>query len=146
MLVNSDKWNKDLTRREITAAIILDVTACAFPANPATSMGIDERSSSYSTTLEQRQLLVTEMKGQVERRMCPGFEAPILGESHGKSSVRSASSIAYEARWDEEELELAALKAGVWPQRRSTGFVAKIEAANLRDERELRELYSLKRR
>jgi len=93
MLVNSDKWNKDLTRREITAAIFSDVTACAFPANPATSMGIDERASSYSTTLEQRQLLVTEMKGQVERRMCPGFDAPILGELRSKYAAHELAEL-----------------------------------------------------
>jgi uncharacterized protein len=146
MRVNDDRWSKDLTEREILSASFVDVTACTFPANPATSMGIDERAGTYKVTPEERSAFVQGMKGQVERRMCPGFDVPIIGESHSKSSARSAELIDYEARWDEEELELAALKAGVWPRRRSTGYIAKIEAANLRDERELREIKALLRR
>jgi len=220
MEVHHDIWNKDFTYREIGVATFVDVTACTYPANPATSMGIAERSSEYKTTLKQRQLLVTEMKGQVERRMCPGFEPPILSETRSKydaaelgklggekkayadpnhggwsfptktradfddavkmvqlapasqqngirkylmgrakaegwripinwakdGSARSAEVIQYEARWEEQDLDLKASLAGIRPRRRSTGYVAKIEAANLRDERELRELYSLKRR
>ena len=87
MEVNSDKWSKELTFREISAAIFSDVTACAFPANPATSMGIDERTSEYKSSLEQRQLLVTEMRGQKERRMCPALDVPILGEMRSNYSA-----------------------------------------------------------
>jgi len=160
--------------------------------------------------LEQRQLLVTEMKGQVERRMCPGFEPPILSESRSKyaahelgelgaqgmafkrpdggwsfptktksdfdeatkmvqlapasqqnairkylmarakaegwrtpinwskdGSARSASLAARSAVWGEQELELLQAQAGVRPRRRSTGIASRLEALNVRDQREL---------
>jgi uncharacterized protein len=78
MEVHQDNWNKDLTYREIGVATFCDVTACTYPANPATGAQIDERAGTYKLSREERSAFVAGMKGQVERRMCPGFEPPIL--------------------------------------------------------------------
>lgn len=70
--VTSDSWSEDRTKREVKGVNLNkgDVTVCPFGANDATSVTVDTRAGVL--TLEQRNVIVEQLKGSHERRTAPG--------------------------------------------------------------------------
>jgi HK97 family phage prohead protease len=91
-----EAWSKDMSKREVKAVNLHkgDVTASARPANPATGMTIDERAGVEGYSLEERRAFALEMKGQPERRMCPGFDVSFLDETRaGKYAAHTIAEM-----------------------------------------------------
>lgn len=94
---DSDRWSEDASKREILTANLHrgDVTATCRPASPSTEMEIVERSDLYS--LEERRSLIEGMRGQRERRSCPGWDdVPLLDETRSGYSAAELAKLGSE--------------------------------------------------